>query len=50
MVIKIEPGLYSETHGGVRWGDVVAVTENGAEVLTRFHWDLDDTILPGAVS
>jgi Xaa-Pro aminopeptidase len=42
MVLKLELGLYLENYGGVRTADMVAITENGAEVLTPFHWSLDE--------
>lgn len=48
MVLKLEPGLYSEAYGGVRRGDVVAVTDNEPEVLTSFHWDFEHSVLPEA--
>ncbi len=47
MIVKIEPGVYLEECGGVRKSDMVAVTENGAEVLTPFHWSTRDVTLDG---
>jgi Xaa-Pro aminopeptidase len=48
MVLKLELGLYLENYGGVRTADMVAITENGAEVLTPFHWTLDHLRLNGS--
>ena len=38
---SIEPGLYRPGYGGVRLEDLVLVTEDGAEVLTDFPYDLE---------
>jgi Xaa-Pro aminopeptidase len=35
MVIAIEPGIYVPSVGGVRLEDVMLVTQDGCEVLTR---------------
>lgn len=40
MVITIEPGIYIEGVGGVRIEDVVVVTKDGCEVLTKLNKDL----------
>jgi Xaa-Pro aminopeptidase len=40
-VITIEPGLYRRGVAGVRVEDLVLVTEDGYEVLTDFHYDLE---------
>ncbi|MGI9071095.1 MAG: M24 family metallopeptidase [Bryobacteraceae bacterium] len=48
MVLKLEPGVYLEQCGGIRKADMVAITEDGAEVLTRFHWSLDELVLNGS--
>jgi Xaa-Pro aminopeptidase len=39
-VVAVEPGLYRSGYGGCRLEDLVRVTEDGAEVLTNFPYDL----------
>ena len=39
-VITVEPGLYRPGYGGCRLEDLVLVTEDGAENLTSFPYDL----------
>jgi Xaa-Pro aminopeptidase len=39
-VIAVEPGLYRHGYGGCRLEDLVLVTEDGAEVLTEYPYDL----------
>lgn len=40
-VIALEPGLYRHGYGGVRLEDLVLVTADGAEVLTRYPYELE---------
>ena len=38
MIFSVEPGIYLPGKFGVRVEDLVAVTEDGCEVLTRYDW------------
>ena len=40
-VITLEPGLYRRGFGGCRLEDLVLVTEDGAENLTQYPYDLE---------
>jgi len=40
-VITLEPGLYRAGYGGVRLEDILIVTEDGAEVVTDYPYDLE---------
>ncbi|HVM58207.1 MAG TPA: Xaa-Pro peptidase family protein [Gaiellaceae bacterium] len=39
-VITLEPGLYRAGFGGVRLEDILVVTDDGADVVTRYPYDL----------
>jgi Xaa-Pro aminopeptidase len=39
-VITLEPGLYRAGYGGVRLEDILVVTEDGAEVVTDYPYEL----------
>jgi len=39
-VVTVEPGCYRQGYGGVRLEDLVLVTQNGAENLTQYPYDL----------
>jgi len=44
MVFNVEPAIYIDGYGGLRHCDVVAITENGVEVLTPFQLDPEQLI------
>ena len=39
-VIAVEPGLWEREIGGVRFEDLLLVTDDGCEVLTEYPYDL----------
>ncbi len=45
MVFNIEPAIYLEGYGGIRHCDVVALTEDGPEVLTPFQTTIEELTL-----
>src|SRR5207253_10837586 len=40
-VIAIEPGVYRHGYGGCRLEDLIHVTDDGAEVITDYPYDLE---------
>jgi Xaa-Pro aminopeptidase len=40
-VVAVEPGLYRQAFGGVRLEDLALITEDGAENLSSFPYDLE---------
>ena len=45
MVFNVEPGIYIDGWGGLRHCDMVAVTTNGAELLTPFQSKLEELVV-----
>ncbi len=45
MVFSVEPGLYVSGLGGFRHSDTVALSEVGAEILTKYQRTLDELII-----
>ena len=46
MVFNVEPAVYLENIGGVRHCDMVAVTEQGYELLTPFQTNMAELVIP----
>ena len=44
MVFNVEPALYYDEFGGLRHCDMVAVTEDGADLLTPFQSSMEELI------
>jgi Xaa-Pro aminopeptidase len=42
MVFNVEPAVYIDGWGGLRHCDMVAVTSEGAELLTPFQLGMDE--------
>ena len=40
-VITLEPGLYRAGYGGVRLEDILVVTDDGAEIVTQYPYELE---------
>ncbi len=45
MVFSCEPGLYVPGLGGFRHSDTVVITEDGAEIITRYPTELEELII-----
>lgn len=45
MVCNVEPAIYIDGYGGIRHCDVVAVTDDGCDVLTPFQLEMDDLVI-----
>ncbi len=45
MVFNVEPAIYIENYGGLRHCDMIALTENGAEILTPFQSCIEPLIV-----
>ncbi len=45
MVFNVEPAIYIEDFGGIRQCEMVAVTENGAEILTPFQSHIEQMVI-----
>lgn len=45
MVFSSEPGIYIEGLSGFRHSDIVLITDNGGEVLTKYPKDLESMIV-----
>jgi Xaa-Pro aminopeptidase len=39
-VLAIEPGLWDRRIGGIRYEDLVIITEGGSETLTDYPYEL----------
>ena len=37
MVITVEPGIYIQGSYGIRWEDLLLVTDSGVEYLTNYE-------------
>lgn len=47
MVFNVEPAIYIDGYGGIRYCDMVTVTEAGAELLTPFQCRVDELVIDG---
>jgi Xaa-Pro aminopeptidase len=47
MVFNLEPAIYIDGYGGIRHCDMVAATDNGAELLTPFQCAVDELVVDG---